>query len=157
MLFLHHFLLAFLFLQQCCYAGKDHTQPRHRSNADVDDAPLSLSDWFDLSLETLRLKCNSLNLSSRGARAVLARRLYHHHHPPASLVVAASSSGAVTTSVATTTCSPVTMDAVRDEFRAMIPELVAAMRSDDTPPPPRQSSSSTHPDEHTVATPPAVC
>ena len=67
----------------CCLsmAGKDRAV-----RSCTLDSSRTLDGWFGLSLESLRLKCNSLNLSSHGAAAVLAGRLFNHFNPPPALV-----------------------------------------------------------------------
>ena len=132
------FCILFVWLCSSLLTGKQ----RARTSSDVTH---SLDDWLGMSVEALKLKCNSLNLSSRGSLAVLAHCLYLHHHPPASLTLqqeqvvlpgaslpsperpAVPASSTVGTTSQLSSPAPVTIDVVRDEFQAMIPELVAAI------------------------------
>ena len=132
------FCILFVCLCSSLFAGKQHA----RTSSNVTH---SLDDWLGMSLEALKLKCNSLNLSSHGSLTVLAHRLYLHHHPPASLTLqqeqvvlpgvslpaperpAVTAFSAVATTSQLSSPAPVTIDVVRDEFRVMIPELVAAI------------------------------
>ena len=105
------------------------------------DSSRTPNGWLGLSLESLRFKCNSLNLSSHGAAAVLAQCLFTHFNPPPAFVIdistsivnatRVSSNEPSSSSISTTNTTNVfvTIDTVRQEFRSMIPELVAALQT----------------------------
>ena len=140
-------LLLRILLFICLCGGAAHAGKQRTVSTGVADADRTLDGWLGLSLEVLKLKLNSLNLSSRGSLSVLARRLFIHFNPPPALnnitlptdpTLPTRSTTRLRRSVVDpellTSTNPssagvVTIDAVREEFRAMIPELVAALGS----------------------------
>ena len=54
---------------------------KHNNNTEISDAQKSLEDWETLSVETLRLKLNNLNVESSGRKNTLVQRIHQHYNP----------------------------------------------------------------------------
>ena len=142
LVFLAGILVAFSF------AGKEKSVRKRlptRSSVVVEEpASRTLVQWEHLPLESLRLVCQNLHLTSSGSRAVLARRLFDHHHPGNIDIVVSHSPFTVASSVSTSSPSvghPT--DILRTtEFQSMLrTELQMALSSLSFP----GSSSNQHP------------
>ena len=69
------------------HAGKDKPRKTRASlSAQNDYHAKSLQDWKSMSTEALQLACNTLHISSSGARCTIATRLYRFFHPPSSVI-----------------------------------------------------------------------
>ena len=75
-------MIFHLYLVWCTFLITD-TKNKAGGN---DDTDRTLLEWCNLPSEVLRLQCNSLNLTSRGDRNILAIRLFHCFNTNSSLM-----------------------------------------------------------------------